>query len=100
MAMSILEVTAMTLGVVSRLMIRLTSPTRRLRPKAKAVASRMTSRTGLPFQARTARGTRKAVRCPASTTNRPKWNGTLPQKSLRPSRNCDDSDETLKPVCR
>jgi hypothetical protein len=45
-------------------------------------------------------GSRAAVRCPRNTTRIPTWNGTAPQNRDRPSRNCDESEETLKPLER
>jgi hypothetical protein len=66
----------------------------------KPVTSRVIKRTGILFQASVACGNRNAMRCPANTTRIPMWNGTVPQKSCLPSRNCEESDETVNPLCR
>ena len=99
MATSIFVVTARMRAFVNRRYISAASPIRTVTPNTKAVPSRMISRTGWLFHASVARGTRNATRCPPSTTRRPMWNGMVPQKSTFPSRNCEESDETVKPFC-
>ena len=94
--MSIGDVTTRMRGFSTRLANKMQRPKRTLSPSARPVTSRRIKRNGTLFHAKMALGHKNARRCPANTVRMPQWNGTEPQNSVRPSRNCEEIYENVK----